>query len=170
MRIIKYKQKLKAFTLTELIVIMVISSFVIILSYSVVQMINHYFIRSSHSNTLNAELLGFRATFAKDLDQCDSVKHLPLGLILYRSNQEIIWTTDSNFIVRETIIKDEPTPFRFEIGTVKISSSESEYGGLVGLISFELLTDNDSEMVLRFKKSYSLETIVNRGIVTSNTF
>lgn len=85
------KNKIKAFTLTEVMVTMAISSLVVIMSYSVYRMLNVYFNRVQDSNSLHSERLSFRLMMAGDVHCADSILFKDNILSLYCDRNEIQW-------------------------------------------------------------------------------
>ena len=87
----KGKHHIAAFTLSEVVVTMVVSSLVILMAYSVLSIVNGYFTRSQGQNELCTERLAMRTLLSNDIDRCDSLKQRNNHLWVYRQHDSIQW-------------------------------------------------------------------------------
>lgn len=115
--------KVQAFTLSEVIVTMVVSSLVILLGYSVFTMVNGYFNKSAAQNDLYAERLIVRTLMSNDINQCDSMSFTDSKLSVFQMNDTILWESSTDTLKRENADDIK----KFIVGTHSLSFQEVEY-------------------------------------------
>lgn len=150
--------RIDSFTLTEVIVTMVVSSLVVLLAYMALQMLNNYFVRTNYESALYSERLSMRTVLTKDLDQADSVKWEDPELHIYSPNTLVSWQADSTLLLRKR--GDEIKSFR--VGRSEVSPEYFALTGLVGQIDIGWLVGTNDSVVFTFHKPYTLATRMNR--------
>jgi len=90
------KTHIKAFTLTEVIVTLAVSSIVISLAYYTYNTLNLYYAMMEKRNDTFAERLNLRYFLNKDLEESDSIKYFQNELICYSDSSVIKWQPTAN--------------------------------------------------------------------------
>lgn len=96
----KGKSHIAAFTLSEVVVTMVISSLVILIAYSVLGIVNGYFTLSQGQNELYTERLAMRTLLSNDIDRCDSIRQSNKHLWVYQQEDSIQWGGSGDTLTR----------------------------------------------------------------------
>ena len=165
MHLSKANDKIKAFTLTEVMVTMVVSSLVILLAYAALQMINNYFIQTGHNNEVYSERLGLRTVLSTDIDQCDSIKAAHGAVQIYHNHGLISWYSDSSVVIRQAGVGDGVASKVFGVGINSINSFESNHRGLISRVALGLIDESGDSTFFNFYKHYALGMALSRGEV-----
>lgn len=153
--------KLPAFTLTEVLVTMAISSLLIMLTYAVYSMLGTYFQRVNHQNELWSEKLGFRAAFVRDLDRADSVRYEAQEILFYREGEALAWKLDGANIIRgESPEGFQPGAYSLKVQKL-LSPKTGEALPLVEQVALTWPEGSDSSRFV-FVKNYPLSILINR--------
>ncbi len=163
MRLNKLNHKVNAFTLTEVMITMIVSSLVILLAYAALQMINNYFIRTGHNNEIYSERIGMRTILTTDIDLCDSIKANVNGVAIYFENSQVDWYGDSTIIIRQTSVEGNDAQKIFRVGPNVIHASFGENEGLVSRVGLGLIDEAGDSTFFNFYKHYALGVAVVRG-------
>ncbi len=158
----KIDHKLKAFTLTEVMITMVISSLVILLAYAALQMMNNYFIRTGHNNEVYSERLGMRTVLSTDIDLCDSIMENENGIVIFSGGNEVEWYGDSTVIIRHKAIGDNDGQKVFGVGTNILHATIGKNEGLVSRVGLGLIDEAGDSIFFNFYKHYTLGVAVAR--------
>lgn len=156
-----FKKNLKAFTLTEVLVTMALSSILVIVTYMAYNMLGTYFQRTSQSNDLHSERLSFRMLFSREMDQADSILHHENILSVYHGDELRDWGFGEN-----TITRGQGDRKTFAVGShvLKVekysSSLENKSSNLVSGVTIAW-PDGEDSTVFRFYKEYPLSLEIN---------
>lgn len=149
------KHKVHAFTLSEVIVTMVVSSLVILLAYSVFTMVNGYFRRCTVQNDLYAERLIVRTLLSNDVNRCDSLKLSNGELQVFQMMDTIIWESKMDTLKRQYVggIKS------FVVGHHSLKYHQEEFA----FNQLKVLFQNGEVDSLEFSfvKQYDLADLIN---------
>lgn len=151
----KSRHKIEAFTLSEVVVTMVVSSLVILLGYSVFTTVSGYFSKSTAQNDLYSERLIVRTLLSNDINQCDSIRFTDSKIQVFQMNDTIFWETKADTLKRE---KSDDVK-KFVIGSHKLWFWEKEYS----YTQFKILFpngDNDS-LEFSFVRRFDLADLIN---------
>lgn len=152
---------IRAFTLTEVMITMVVSSLVILLAYTALQMMNHYFLRTGQDNELHAERLGMRTIMARDVDSGDSIRFSEDVLAIYHEKEVISWMSDSTVLIRNTGSDEELDIKIFRVGKNVLFISKLPSHRLIEMVGVALAGQGEDTTFFRFFKRYGLEKEVN---------
>lgn len=155
--------KIKAFTLTEVMVTMVVSALVVLLAYSALQMLNNYFWRAGQHNELYSERLGLRTVLAIDVDRCDSIKQLldQQGIVLYMEEQAILWKAEGSTVIRQQGLEDLEAKI-FKVGPTLIKGREQSLQNLLSTLRLAMADGEEDSSIFYFHKHYPLDLSINR--------
>lgn len=148
------RYKVEAFTLSEVVVTMVVSSLVILLGYSVLTMVSGYFSKSTAQNDLYSERLIVRTLLSNDINQCDSVRFKDSKLQVFQMNDTIVWRT-----ALDTLKREEFETKKFLVGPHLLRFREERYA----FAQFKILFpngDNDS-LEFSFVRRFDLADLIN---------
>ena len=150
-------KKLKAFTLLELLIGMIISSIVIAIGYASYNMIYKQYLLYKSYRTELVEFAGLNSELHNNFYNSERVKAKETSLFFeFKNEKEIVFEFNDEFILRKE--KESIDTFKVNVLNYKFFL-QNESNIIVNAISFdsELL----KEMVqLRFEKMYSAEKLI----------
>jgi prepilin-type N-terminal cleavage/methylation domain-containing protein len=151
-------QKISAFTLTEVMITMAITSIVITLSYYSYQMLNTYFNKFSEDNSFNAECMGLRTAMEKDLEAADYVLSTPNRIEFHTSTSIIKWYSVADTVVRSTQSDVEK---RFRLKPHLLTVRKDSKTSYVNRVCFTYWDSSQDSIHFNFYKNYPVSTYIN---------
>lgn len=151
-------QRLQAFTLTEVLVSMALSSILVVFTYMFYQMLGSYFQQVSERNELYAERQSFRTIFSRDIDQSDSIKDIAGDLKMYTGGDSVTWSFGQAVVRSEKLM---PKEFRLDGTMVETGFRTTNPAGLVTSIRVLWPSGAEDTLRLNFSKTYALNTLIN---------
>ena len=158
-------QKLKAFTLLELLIAMVISSIVVAFGYSVYSLMYKQYLSYKKTKTEIVKTMQFNTVLTNDFYNSEEITFSENTIAIFRKNNEpLIYTFNDNFILRKA---NEITD-TFKIATTNIQEkfvfkNESYPSTLIAKFSFDSQLSWDVQHFL-FTKNYSAATLLNKEV------
>lgn len=161
-----FVKKIKAFTILELSVVMVISGIVFGIAFSAYNIILKQFQEYKNGNEKIMEISTVSAVLNKDFSEADEIRNSQGGLnVIAREGSQIIYRFEDGGLLR----KANQTEDRFEnISNVKITFrgiDVPENNGLVDEVYFELWKETFS---LQLKKYYAADKLIENNKDTDN--
>jgi prepilin-type N-terminal cleavage/methylation domain-containing protein len=159
----KINKKIPAFTLIELVVVMVLSGIIMSLSFLAVEQVKQMY-SSYEKNTNNALEIGdFDAIFRTDFERYDWINQENESLIFNKKNdaqKTLYYTFNTNNIIRATSLFADT----FDVNLININTFfEGEFAnnGWIDSCSFLLGQEDDinQQLHFNFKKTYSSEDL-----------
>ncbi len=105
------QQKIKAFTLQELLVVMVLSSILLSTLYIGLQMTQQYFIRFSRSGESIEQLQLLQRIMSKDIEQSEWMLSRNHELILIRQDKNVVYTLGDEIVREQNGVLTDRLPF-----------------------------------------------------------
>src|ERR1035437_4240342 len=158
-------QKLKAFTLLELLIAMVISSIVVAFGYSVYSLMYKQYLSYKKTKTEIVKTMQFNTVLTNDFYNSEEITFSENTIVIFKKNNEpLLYTFNDNFILRKT---NEITD-TFKIATTNIQGkfvfkNESFQSTLIDEFSFDSQLSGDVQHFL-FAKNYSAATLLNKEV------
>ncbi len=151
------KKKLIAFTIQELIIVMVISSVLMSMAYFSYMTIHQYYRIYDHQSKEILELYRLINTLENDLLQSDSINLENNQLSTIGGKLNITYCFESNYAVRKGIVADT---FRFEGGEIQISTFPVCDKMKTDLFKDHVTIFLDSNSCLEYKKEATSHNLV----------
>jgi hypothetical protein len=148
-------KKINAYTLMELIVVMVTSIIVITLAYKVFDLISHQYLQFVRYNESVYEVYQASALMATDFRESEYIVKNPEGVTCVYKNKEIVYNIGSNITVRSVdLVRDT---FRIKAENVRYYFSDKEVidvNKYVDQIKFE---DVEKSELFHYQKIYAAD-------------
>lgn len=155
----RFQKKIDAFTLTEVMISMAISSVVIMLSYFSYEMLNTYFAKVTRDNEFNSECLSFRLAISRDIEQADYILQNGEALDLYYKTDKTSWYSNADTLVR-TSDNDIEKKFYLRPHVTNINKDhKTNYVNQIRVVYFDGSGDSTS---FNFYKDYPIATYINQ--------
>ena len=150
--------KIPAFTLTEVLVTLAISSILIIMAYTTYTMLTAYFAKVNHDNTFNSECLTFRLFLTRDVEQSDYIV-ADDGNLSFKINGALVnW-----YSMEDTIVRKDTDTRKFYLKPHQISWGMDEKLNYVNSIQVHFLSNDETEYeTFSFYKNYPLHIYINK--------
>jgi prepilin-type N-terminal cleavage/methylation domain-containing protein len=157
----RFGMKLRAFTLMELMVTMVVSSIVIGAIYSGFDIVRKQFSVYQDKNGKVAELLFFNSLINKDIINASSVMRTDIELIMINNNdRKITWVMDEQMIVRRDHLSEETFDLPVRNFECRLQSEEvTRENAYIDEILFDIYLKNDQQQ-FHFKKNYGTDFLL----------
>jgi type II secretory pathway component PulJ len=151
--------QVKAFTVLEMLFVMMLSAIVTGLTYMYFTQLSHYLKKSSTSDNTYLNYRMFDFVYKKDLDQSGTIHYNGKDEILLKINdEEITYQIDDESIIREA---DQTTDtFNFKVSNLEVHELES-HKQLVSSIRFDAVFDSINFLTNYYMKEYSSEILYN---------
>lgn len=154
---LKLNKKIKAFTIIELLMVMMLSGIVIGLTFLYFAQFRHYLQSTYKQEDSYSELYRFQFAIQKDIVFAQEIYAPSTDEILIRfANNEIKYLFDNSWVVRETQLATDT--IKLKIFDVSFNI-QPEYNNLVKSIDIELEAESDKSLLLSFTKEYSAATL-----------
>lgn len=162
MNVLMYK-KLKAFTLLELSVVMVIAGLVFAISFSAYNIINRQYTEFKNTSEKILDISMITSILTKEFSEAGEIRKTGNELLLTKTDgNRIIYRFESDALIR----KDNEVEDKFEnIVNEKISflgAEQTESNGLVDELYFEIGKD---AFPLHVKKYYAADVLMEEKII-----
>jgi hypothetical protein len=158
-------KKLKAVTVLELIVAMLISSIVIIMAYSSYSMFSRLFFTFRNNSELSCEILQADRFLRKETDQSSVILKSGDGIDLYSAAGRVHYFQDADYLVREFgSMKDSFYIPSAEIGFFFNQTEQFTEGQPVDRISikYKRNIEDEDELHLEYYKIYGAAIYMNK--------
>lgn len=156
-------KKISAFTIMEVIVVMLLSGIVISMSYSVLRLIQHEFIDFQiHDNSM-VTINQLNTVLTRDFDQADRVCLDQTATVLKFTSQSkpvITYRFLDSAIIRSNPMNDT---FRISLSSLNIHKADSINFfplRLIDRISFNVETREKNKILLHYRKSYAAQVFL----------
>lgn len=148
-----------AFTVLELIIVMILSGIVIGLTYLYFTQFQHYIRQASLGSEAYIGLDQFSTVFQKDMDDAGEIYYrVPSTIRLLKDEEEIDYSFEGNVIIRKLEYSNDT----FHIKSANLDVLEMEdYNDLVEYIGFDIQIENDAMQQASFIKDYNSKTLFN---------
>jgi len=159
------KNSVKAFTLMEVTIAMLISAVVIGITYTSYSIVVKYYVAYAKKNTEIIGLTTIDHLLRRDFERADSIRNDTGGIAFSVGGQLVKYEFDTNFIVRKAAGIDT---FKVETKALNlffegVPVTEDEAAGErkpVDELSFTLLYEK-AEIPYHYRKKYSSENLLN---------
>ncbi len=152
-------KRIPAFTITDLIVTMIISMLVVGIAFTIFRFTYNQLYRYSEMNDEYKELYQFYAVMQEDFQRASEISYSPGELqMLMLAGKEYRYILSDDYIIRETNIKADT----FHINTQQIIAKfdgEEQFAGLADEISITIVK-GDVTFPFTFIKEYSAEMLM----------
>ncbi|HKC66691.1 MAG TPA: hypothetical protein VKG26_00535 [Bacteroidia bacterium] len=153
------KTKLKAFTLMNFVVGMIITTIIMTSFYEAYQYMNEEVDLYRNQNNSILDALNFEVNMNKDMLRAETIIRLSEDEIqICNSNDKYYYQFNDTYILKT--INDVTDTFKIAVNNLKFETENFE---LVKKITFSSKLD-DKEIMYNFSKDYSAEQIVNLQI------
>jgi len=151
------KIELKAFTVLEMLFVMMLSAIVTGLTYMYFTQFSHYLKKSTTSDNTYLNYSMFNFVYMKDLNDAETIHYNGKDKIsLVKSNEEITYQIDEQSIIRGT--DNSQDTFKFKVNELEILEVES-HKQLVSSIRFEAVFDTNNSLTNYYLKEYPSEIL-----------
>jgi prepilin-type N-terminal cleavage/methylation domain-containing protein len=151
-------KQLKAFTLIELLTVIVLSSIIITMAYLAMSNTQSQFRLFENTSNQSLEIYNFKTTFALDIENAQFIKISSNSLLLQEEKNDIIYTFNENEITRKTTYSS--TSFGISvIETHALLSNKTTTEGFIDYFALTILSLND-ETTLKYNKEYSAKNLM----------
>lgn len=152
------KYLIKAFTLLEMIFVMMLTAIVTGLTYMYFTQFSHYLKKSTSSDNFYVNFNLFCFVLNKDLSESSVIRFNGKDEIYtgFDDKKETLYRIEKNFIIRES--ESSTDTFKFKIKDLKIQELEKHYM-LVNQIEFNASIDSGNFISYSFLKEYPSETL-----------
>jgi type II secretory pathway component PulJ len=149
--------KVKAFTVMEMLFVMMLSAIVTGLTYMYFNQFSYYLKKSAKSDNTYINYSLFSFAFNKDLDNAATLHFngkdkITIGLI----DEEITYQVEDKWIIRET--ENSSDTFKFKVSGLEVKEMEA-HKQLVQSILFDAVFDTNSYLSYSYLKEYSSEIL-----------
>jgi len=161
------KHRVKAYTLMEITVAMLVSAIVISITYSAYSIVSRSYIAYKTKNDRLAVLERLDELLKRDFSHADSILKTDNGILVFSSGDSINYELDTAFVTRvSTIIdtfkvKTTDAVTSFENTPVTVSSPDKKQNRIDDL-DFTLLFENE-KIPYHYHKDYSSANLIERN-------
>ncbi len=156
---ININHSIKAFTIIEVIVSLLISSIVISLAYTVFINSETYFENIKKQSSYSIQYIDFYSVLKRDINRSNSIAYINNELILKFDNDQVIYSFEDEYVEREVLNKRTNT---FDIAISNIDVKHLKNTKFVNEIIIQIQGVNLFEV--NFIKQYSRHSLVNAKI------
>lgn len=158
-------QKLKAFTLMELLIGMIISGVLISICYMSYTLINKQYLNYKTIKAELTEVLQFNSVLDRDIANAERMSFIESKLIINRKKKsDLEYNFEASFILRkEGEVTDTFRLISLNLIPSYLMSRGTMSENLLMSLSFDALVLGEQEH-FQFRKSYDAETVVNADI------
>lgn len=163
------KNRLKAFTIMEVTVAMLLASISIAIAFTAYTLISRSYFRFDERNQQMAEFLRADQLLKKDILASGKMAPTVEGIRLETSQGLIVYEFNQNYMIRDQFGIRKDT---FLIGTRELVITFENEPAITSSLADELKFETElmkQPAVLRYKKSYSAEELMN-GLVESGKY
>ncbi len=161
------KQRVKAFTILEVTITMLIAAVLIGITYTTYSIVFRSYSSFNHQNQEMAMLVRLDQWLKKDFARADSIQKDTAGIILNGAGRHIKYTFDPDFIIRTETksdtfqLKTETVTASFENLPVTEVSTDQEHNRLDDLVLD--IVFRDEKIPYHYHKLYSSANLINRN-------
>ena len=150
-------KRLKAFTVIELLITMMLGAIVLGLSYMYFGNFQKYYTDTIQLEADYLTIDQFRFLLTHDLQRSDEVaeKHVDELTLLFREN-EVVYEFSPTGVIRST--ESAIDSFKMNIQSWYFEEMK-DYDGLISGVEIELKTDKDKYLNMQFYKDYTAESL-----------
>lgn len=155
-------KKIKAFTLIEMIITLVLISVVLIMIVSSFNIISKYFSLSQINRELNEECVSARLVLRQDFIEADSIYWNEEILKIYKQNNWVNWYTEKEKLIRQEF-KDnnEELDKSFLLRSHLLEVKKLNQRKWVSSLQLTLLKNEKPYRTLTFYKDYPISNYIN---------
>jgi len=160
-------KRLKAFTIMEITVVMLISAIVIGIAYTAFNIINQSYRSFQQKNEHMAELVRLDELLRKDFNRATMISKTTSGIFLKASTDSVTYDFEPNFTVRTSTITDtfkldvQDILTNFEASPVTVLNPIAEQNRIDEL-DFSILFENE-KIQYNYHKQYSSANLIERN-------
>lgn len=156
-------KKVKAITVMEVAIAMVISGVVIAMAFSGVDMFARMFKAFKTTNEKNAETIVFNRIFRKEVEECEMLIKSESGIVIQDDDGIIAYDFHDNYILRDR----QNVVDTFYLNTVNRKFSfrnveQNIIGGLVDKVNL-IKIEEDDETLIELIKDYGADVYINNN-------
>lgn len=152
------QQKIKAFTLQELLVVMVLSSILMSTLYIGLQMTHQYFSHFSKGSESIEQLQLLQQAMSKDIEQCEWMLVQNNELVLAAKDKKVIYALGDQIVRRQNNIITDRLPFNTQNITFLFQENEiyAKDNSIVDACAFTI-NHRGEELTYSFRKKYAAD-------------
>ena len=150
-------RKIKAFTLTEVMITMAVSAVVVALAYMTFNTIGNYFRLVQDQNNRYNEWLSARLFLSRDITKADSLHFAESSLLVYGNDTLTAWTA-----VGDTLLRNDGVVKNFGLQAFGLQAYTDPETGLVNQVVLSQYRENDDSLYFRFYKTYPIAFQINK--------
>ena len=152
-------KKLKAFTLVELLIAMVISGIVITFCYAGYSILHEQFQHFKEVKRSFVHLRQFQSTVSNDFYTYEYARFNEQSIMLEDEKRErTVYKIEGDYVLRS--LNEQVDTFFIEVGELHPTFLFEESGDLIRSFTFDVYI-NDEELPFSFSKEYSAATLIN---------
>lgn len=160
------RHKIRAFTILEVVISMLITAIVIAITYTSYSIISKSYGSFNDKNKMLADYALLDHLLRRDVVQASLIQKDEDGITLTAPNKNIRYTFSNDYILRQSLRTDT---FKFTSQALQVSFEHKPILALsdtleqnrVDEISFDLLYQNE-KIPYHYEKAYSSENLINR--------
>lgn len=150
---------IKAFTLIEIMVALLISGIVISMAYVILTNSQLYFDKLKNQSSYSIQYIDFYSILKKDIDRSNTILMNNNELIITTDDNRISYKLENNFFERTDLTKKIN---KFDINIIDIEVKYLKDTKFVNEVILQIQGINNYE--INFVKQYSRQTLVNANI------
>jgi prepilin-type N-terminal cleavage/methylation domain-containing protein len=157
-------KKIKAYSLVELMVVMVIGTITIAVAYQGYLLFYQQFLSFKTVVNHNAELSLFDALLDSDIKDSKEVKKRASGIVCRYKEREVLYNWSDNYVTRKQELVTDT--FYFKISNLKLmfNSKDAQDNELIDELSFEKNDIKEEVTPFIYKKWYGADVLINSEI------
>lgn len=148
--------KIKAYTLMEVTIVMLISALTITICYSAYGIITNYYKSFQQKHKMSTEILSLKHVLDRDAEKSNHAFKTPFGCEFSLDSDKIVYTFTNHFILRQ--LNDLHTDtFKIKVKEMKgyFESAEIIHPDTIDQINFKVEISKDIDVAIQINKSYS---------------
>ena len=160
-------RKIRAFTIIELVVVMILSGIIIGIVYSAYQIVSSQYENYRKANNQNTSMAVLTLLLNRDFSTAYSIKKEGERISFFdQENKVCSYAFAEDFIIRSTnAVEDTFHIHTFNIEVLFLNQPQSSYTGLIDEVYFESMIFEEQQL-FRFKKQYAADVLM--GSETGN--
>jgi Tfp pilus assembly protein PilE len=160
--------KVKAYTILELAITMLLSALVISIAYTAYRMVNQSYLSFTIKNNHSADLMRLDNLLKKDFFRADQITCDSAGILCHLKDHSVCYIFTRDFIIRKAGLTDT---FKFKVENItpwyssqQLQEALSESTGhYVDALDFNLIF-RDEKVPFTYHKCYSSTELINANV------
>jgi prepilin-type N-terminal cleavage/methylation domain-containing protein len=153
-------KKIKAYSLVELLVVMVIGTITIAVAYQGYLLFYKQYLSFKDSSGENADISSLETLLLSDIQDSKEVKRNSTGIVCFYKDKQIFYNWSNEFITRKQLVLIDT--FKIKNGDLKIKfhGSDAMENNLVDEVQFSWISEEEAFSFM-FEKEYGADVLIN---------